>query len=80
MLVAKPAALRDLMQSIVNATHGLTDVVGEKQMISTIDERTLRAAALTALFIATGGVVWPGDEPLRIPAPKPAPGVLQVVG
>ncbi len=54
MLIISPASLSMLMQTIVEATHGMTDTEGERARISTIDPRALRMAALIGLQVATG--------------------------
>ena len=78
MLVINPSAFSRVMQALVEATHGMTDLGGAKHMPRTVDEITLRNAALGALVNVTGHVVWPGDQQLRIPKPKPQPGAVQI--
>jgi len=80
MLIVSPTALRNLMTALVNATHGMTDTAGERVVMSTIDDRALRAAALAGLMMTTGKVVWPGDEQLVIRQPKRQPGAILVEG
>jgi hypothetical protein len=67
-----------LQSDICDTVQGLTDTSGERILSNTIDSRTLQTAALLALQIATGHVVWPGTETLRIKAPKPVIGSIVV--
>ena len=79
LLVIPETVLRAVQEAIVNATHTATNALGEKIQISTIDSRTLAAAARVAIELATGEVVWPGGEKLRIPKPKQQMGILEEV-
>lgn len=78
LIICPEVSLRSIESAIVSATHGLTDTNGERVLINTIDSRTLKSAALLALQIATGHVLWPGDEVLRIKSPKPVQGGVVV--
>jgi Tfp pilus assembly protein PilX len=80
MLVFPPAALREIESAIVTATHMATDTAGEKLQLSTIDGRTLATAARVALEIATGEVVWPSDQTLKLKAPRRASGIFDIEG
>jgi hypothetical protein len=69
MFVVSAPALLNLQSAIVAATHGLTKPNGDRAMISTINDRALKQAALIAIQIASGEVIWPGDETLTIDVP-----------
>jgi hypothetical protein len=62
VIVISPIVLKMLMSNIVEATHSLTDDQGARVMIGTIDEKTLRMAAISAIQDAVREVVWPGDR------------------
>lgn len=79
MLVLHSAALRQLEAAIISATHSLVTTGGDRAMISTIDSRSIKQAALIAVQIAAGEVIWPGDERLRIQAPRPQPGMVEII-
>lgn len=66
MLVISPASLNMIMQTIVEATHGMTDTEGERARVSTIDPRALRSAALVGLHVATGEVVLVQGEKIMV--------------
>lgn len=70
MFVISAPALLQLQSAIVAATHGLTHPDGKRAQISTINDRTLKQAALIAIQIASGEVIWPGDETLTIDVPS----------
>lgn len=76
MLVIPVAVLSEVMQVLVQATHHLTDLAGERKQLSTIDERRLRSAALAALLVATGDSVMPGDERITVRRPRQSMGVV----
>ena len=79
MLVIRDSAFRALQNAIVEATHSLTDEIGVRRSLSTIDGGQLRSAAMVALMIAAGGeVVWPGGEKLRLRQPQPMPSVVEI--
>lgn len=77
LVVCPLASLRSVETAIAAASHGLTDTNGDKITTSTIDPQALKTAALLALQIATGHVMWPGDEPLRIKKPRQVQGVVE---
>lgn len=79
MIVCPSVTMKLLMTEIVQATHGLTDTVGEKVTLPTIAEAQLRMAALVALQIATGETVHGGDKPLRIKMARPHHGMVEVI-
>jgi len=79
LLVIPETALREVQVAIVNATHSATNVLGEKIQLATIESRTLEAAARLAIQMATGEVVWPGGERLKVPKPKQSVGILEEV-
>ena len=74
MFIISETALLDLQASIVNVTHGLVNERGDRMSVGTIEERRLAMAALAAIQIAVGQPVWPGNEPIRIPARARLPG------
>lgn len=67
MNIVHPLDLSTLQAAIVAATHGITDAQGQRVMIGTIDDRRLATAALVAIQIALGDVVWPGDKKIVLP-------------
>ena len=69
MLVISAPALLQLQSAIVAATHGLTSPDGKRASINTINDRTMRQAALLAIQICAGEVIWPGDETLVLDIP-----------
>lgn len=69
MFVISAPALLQLQSAIVAATHGLTHPNGQRATINTINDRALKQAALLAIQIAAGEVIWPGDETLTIDVP-----------
>lgn len=77
MIVLPTIVLRQLMTDIVGATHGLGDDAGEAHICATISESTLRMAAITAIQIATGETVWPGDRTITIKRRKIDHGVFR---
>lgn len=62
MIVISPQSLSDLMQSIVQTAMSGVDHHGQRQVLKTMDPAALRGAALAALTLATGDVVWPADK------------------
>jgi len=79
MLVVSDAAMRMITEAIVNAAHSMTDTTGTRATIGTMEPKALRTAALVGLSIATGEVVWPGSEPLRVGKPQQQRAGLQLV-
>jgi hypothetical protein len=69
MLVISAPALLQLQSAIVGSTHSLTKPDGSRALINTINDRALKQAALIAIQIAAGEVIWPGDETLTIDVP-----------
>lgn len=80
LLVISEMAMREIESAIVNATHMATDATGEKLTLSTIDSRTLQTAARVALEIATGMVIWPGNQQLRIKPQRRTTGIFEIEG
>lgn len=80
MIVVPATTLRHLMTQIVEAAHGLSDENGEPHILSTLDASQLRVAALTALVIATGQMIWPGDQTIKIKRPRVRQGIFQEDG
>lgn len=78
LLVVSEVGLRGLEGAIVLAAHAVSDTAGAAVILNTIDATALRSAALAALLIATGKVVWPGDERLIIRQPKREANVVSV--
>jgi hypothetical protein len=78
LCVVPELALNRIMQQIANAAHESTDTAGAKMDHGTIDPERLRIAARLAVEMATGEVVWPENERLRITQPKPAKSVVEV--
>lgn len=77
MIVIPTLTLKQLMTDIVGATHGLGDDAGEQHICATISEPMLRMAAITAIQIATGESVWPGDRTITIKRRKIDHGVFR---
>lgn len=77
MFVLPARELNELQQAIVAATQRMTDLHGTPMAVSTIPSATLKTAALIAAQIATGVVVWPGDETMRVPAPRRVAGYVE---
>lgn len=80
MIILPTITLKMLMQSIVSAAHELSDETGSPHATNTIPEAQLRMAAITALQIATGEPVWPGDKTIKFKRPKVQFGVFQEDG
>jgi hypothetical protein len=76
MLIASEALLLMVQQALVEATHGITDTNGQRVVLGTIDDRRLEMAALTALQIAAGEPIWPGNRKIVIPARQINSGVF----
>lgn len=66
MLVISESDLNGLVTEIATRARSLIDHNGRQVVVPTITDRQLRAAALSAMFIATGEVVWPADKPLDL--------------
>ncbi len=77
MIIVPKIALQDLMTHIVQSTHELCDETGEPRVMGTIEEKNLRIAAITALQIATGETIWPGDKIIRVRRPRVRQGIFQ---
>ena len=69
MLVISDSALLQLQSQIIAATHGLCTVNGGRASISTINEKTLKQAAIIAVQIASGEVVLPNNDIVVIDVP-----------
>ena len=76
MIVVPTMTMRNLMTSIVEASHGLCDELGNMHVCATISESQLRMAALVALNIATGEVIWPQDRKVVIRRQKVQQGIF----
>ena len=74
MLILDESSLLRLQSAIVEATHSLVDQDGQRVTLGTIDDRRLSSAALAAMLITVGQVVWPANEPIHRPRPKQSPG------
>jgi len=77
MIVASEITLKILMQQIVEASHRLTNEVGDQHICSTIAEPQLRMAALVAIQMVTGEPVWPGDRKITIRQPRQSYGIFE---
>jgi hypothetical protein len=63
MITIPSIVLKMLMTNIIEAIHSLTDgETNARATVGTIEEKTLRMAAITAVQIAVGDVVWPSDK------------------
>jgi hypothetical protein len=69
-MISAPA-LSGLQSAIIAATHGMTDMKGLRAHLGTVNDRTLRQAAICAIMIASGETVLPGDETINIDMPGP---------
>lgn len=67
MLIVSTAALRNIQSAIVQATHGLVDQDQNPVMAGTLPSGALEIAALAALQVAMGQVVWPADKEIEPP-------------
>lgn len=76
MLIAPPHVLRTVQEAIVKASHGLVNENGEPMLAGTLDEARLGLAALLAVQLAAGDVVWPGDKRIDLPRPVQQTGVF----
>lgn len=66
--VMPKSVLLEMQKHIAEASHMLTDMVSNERLrVGTLDQKALKTAALTALTIALGEPVWPGDEIIEIP-------------
>lgn len=66
--VMPKSVMLNLERAIAEASHMMTDMVtGERVRFGTLDAKALRTAAVTAMTIATGEAVWPGDQYIEIP-------------
>lgn len=62
MLAVNEPALRLLMTHIITTVHTTRCPKTGRQQVATIDEKSLRTAAITALMIAAGDTVIPASE------------------
>lgn len=72
MLVVSTPTLNTLIQDIASRAREITDHNGGTVILPTINEDALRSAALAALFIATGEVIWPADQKIDLRRQKTA--------
>lgn len=77
MIMLPPMTLSALMTHIVEATHGLADSEGNPFIVSTLEPKALRQAAIGAIMHATGLDIWPGDHIIEFDAPVIRQGVFQ---
>lgn len=77
LLVIPEADLRRLETAISIAARAAVDLRGRPVNLSTMEGRALKSAACQAIGMATGEVIWPGDEALRIPRVEPVRGYVQ---
>lgn len=80
MLVIEKTALLMLQSAIVTAARSLRQTNGESALISTINDRALRQAALIAVQLTAGEVIWPGDEKLIIHQARRVEGPFEILG
>lgn len=66
-VVMPKSVMNMLIKSVAEASHMLIDEMGVPKRFGTLGEKELRTAVLTALTIATGEPVWPGDREFVIP-------------
>jgi len=67
MLIIPAGALRIMQEAVVKAMHSIVDQNGQPVTIGTVEDARLNTAALTAVIIAAGNVVWPGDQQIDPP-------------
>lgn len=77
LVVISTAALDQIKMAIVEASHSATNSAGERLQLATIDSIRLAAAARIAMEIATGEVIWPEGERLRIARPRQVTGIFE---
>lgn len=77
MIVIPEFILTNLMGQIAQAKHELVDQDGASVMLGTIEAKQLRAAALVAIQVAVGDIVWPGDRKISRPRPKVSQGIFE---
>ena len=79
MIIVGEGDLRAIEEAIVNAAISGRDHHGYRVRLGTLDPGQLRAAALAALSVATGTVIWPEEvrieqrtgQPLAFVDPEP---------
>lgn len=72
-----PSVLNQMMKTIAEVSHMMTDLSGEPVRFGTLDAKNLKTAAIMALTVAVGEPVWPGDEILVIPNVEKRVGVFR---
>jgi hypothetical protein len=77
MIVLPEYALKTLMTQIVTARHAMTDAAGNPISLGTVDEKTMRMAALVAMQILVGELVFPGDRKILVRRPKRQTGIFE---
>lgn len=77
LIVIAGVALDAIKMALVEATHSATNAAGERVQLATIDHRLLATAARVAMEIATGEVIWPEGERLRIARPRQVAGIFE---
>lgn len=79
--VMPKSVLNEMIKHIAECSHMMTDMAtGERVRFGTLSEQSLRTAALTAMTIATGDPVWPGDRVIEIPDQPKQVGQFRFVG
>lgn len=78
MLIVSTPSLSGLIQDIASRAREVTDHNGDQVVLPTINDRQLRAAALVALSIATGEIIWPADQKIDVRRKK-ATGLVSIV-
>lgn len=69
LLQISAPALSRLQSAIVESTHGLMTIQGQRASIGTIDPKYLRIAALMAVQLACGESVLGGDQQIQLDPP-----------
>jgi hypothetical protein len=63
MIIVSKGSMEDVGMAIVNALVGCSDYRGKPYMLKTIDPDLLQRAAMAALVIASGEIIWPAGTP-----------------
>jgi len=66
MLIISGSSLNGLVTEIASRLREIHDHNGEPVILPTIPPDQIRAAALSALFVGAGQVIWPGDVPINL--------------
>lgn len=77
-VVMPKSVMNMLIKSVAEASHMLTDEMGQPLRFGTLGEKELRTAVLMALTIATGEPIWPGDREIVIPNLERKAGIFRL--